>query len=86
MRNDFTMAFCKILIPYDFSEYSERALLTAYKLGNPSEIELHLVHVLAEMDSDSERKTLEKLQAVVPPSIELQSVVTGFPALTCIAP
>ncbi len=69
------MAICKILVPYDFSEYSDRALQTAYKLGRPSEIELHLVHVLDEMDSDSDRNALQRLQAVVLPSIELQSVV-----------
>ena len=55
------MAICKILVPYDFSEYSDRALQTAYKLGRPSEIELHLVHVLDDMDSDSERNTLQRL-------------------------
>lgn len=69
------MAICKILVPYDFSEYSDRALQTAYKLGRPSEIELHLVHVLDDMDSDSDRNKLQRLQAVVLPSIELQSVV-----------
>lgn len=69
------MAICKILVPFDFSEYSDRALQTAYKLGRPSEIELYLVHVLDEMDSDSDRNQLQRLQAVVLPSIELQSVV-----------
>ena len=69
------MALCKILVPYDFSQHSERALQTAYKLGLPSAIELHLVHVLAGTDTESDQSVLQKLQAAVLPSIELQSVV-----------
>jgi type II secretory ATPase GspE/PulE/Tfp pilus assembly ATPase PilB-like protein len=71
-RIRFAMALCKVLVPFDFSQ---RALQTAYKLAASSELELHLVHVLAEMDSESDHNILQKLQSVVLPSIEMKSTI-----------
>lgn len=62
-----------IVVPFDFSNYSELALATAYDLGGPPGAALHLVHVIeGERDATAERQAMEKLMAVVLPTQTLQ--------------
>ncbi len=70
------MASHNILVPFDFSEFSVRALSVACDLAKSLNSEVYLVHVReGQQDPDTHRSTLEQLLAVVLPTQELQNVV-----------
>jgi general secretion pathway protein E len=67
------MAIRNIVVPFDFSSYSELALATAFDLGGQLSAALHLVYVVdRERDATFERQAMEKLMEVVLPSQMLQ--------------
>lgn len=74
----------RILVPVDFSKYSEAALAQAIELAEQFKAELHLLHVVSENDSDALRQAAEHLERLVPTELMLRlkvarAVVYGLP-------
>jgi type II secretory ATPase GspE/PulE/Tfp pilus assembly ATPase PilB-like protein/nucleotide-binding universal stress UspA family protein len=70
------MDFQTILVPFDFSKFSELAVQTACKLCERLGAELHLVHIQpGEVDLEAERQARTHLITVIPPSAELKTKV-----------
>lgn len=70
------MTLHNIIVPFDFSSYSELALTTACKLGQQLKADVHLLHVQeGEFDLDTQRLALQQLAAVPLPTLEQQIVV-----------
>lgn len=66
------MTIRNIVVPFDFSNYSESALATACDLGSHPEAMLHLVHVVdGDRSAEVECKAAEQLLATFLPNQEL---------------
>lgn len=62
----------KILVPFDFSKYSEAALAKATELAEQFKAELHLVHVASENDEEARRQAVVQLEQLVPAELMLK--------------
>jgi nucleotide-binding universal stress UspA family protein len=78
----------RVLVPYDFSDYSELALKYALSFAEQYQAELHLLHVLPPQRANqpeiawlpltgeaSYQNAVRRLQKVVPPELHLSSQV-----------
>ncbi len=70
------MSVYTILVPFDFSANSILALEKACELVQPMQAELHLLYVKdGAADEDSQRHSMNRLFAALPPTFELQHKV-----------
>ncbi|MEW6733974.1 MAG: universal stress protein [Acidobacteriota bacterium] len=82
----------RVLVPYDFSDYSELALSYALSLAQEYQAELHILHVLPEQlqhtwyphDESTYHQIMRRLQYAVPREAHLwcqihHEVTTGHP-------
>jgi nucleotide-binding universal stress UspA family protein len=70
--------YSNILVPYDGSAYSQKALKTAINMANAFDSSLHLVNVIdvsavsppGQIHSKNTRKTLDQIKSTVKTSVE----------------